>query len=386
MKPEFIPFHKPYITDDEINEVVDTVKSGWWTTGPKVQKFENKFNQFIGSKKSVAVSSWTAAAHLALEAIGLKPGDEVIVPSVTFTATAEIVCYFNAKPVIVDVDQNTLNILPEAIEKSITPKTKAIIPVHYGGLPCDMDEILFLAKQKNIKIIEDAAHSLPAVYKDKKIGTIGDVTCFSFYVTKPLATGEGGMICTEDDEIADRCSIMRLHGINHDSWNRYTEEGSWFYEVISPGYKYNLTDIQASLGLAQLNKINMLWELRKIIAQKYDGVFNQNEFIKVPARLNDRESSYHLYSVQINTEALKISRADFIEELKKRGIGSSVHFIPLYRHPYYSKSYNLKTNNFPNSECVFPKLVSLPIWPGMAENQVDRVIETVISVLNYNKK
>jgi len=386
MKPEFIPFHKPYITDDEINEVVDTVKSGWWTTGPKVQKFENKFNQFIGSKKSVAVSSWTAAAHLALEAIGLKPGDEVIVPSVTFTATAEIVCYFNAKPVIVDVDQNTLNILPEAIEKSITPKTKAIIPVHYGGLPCDMDEILFLAKQKNIKIIEDAAHSLPAVYKDKKIGTIGDVTCFSFYVTKPLATGEGGMICTEDDEIADRCSIMRLHGINHDSWNRYTEEGSWFYEVISPGYKYNLTDIQASLGLAQLNKINMLWELRKIIAQKYDSVFNQNEFIKVPARLNDRESSYHLYSVQINTEALKISRADFIEELKKRGIGSSVHFIPLYRHPYYSKSYNLKTNNFPNSECVFPKLVSLPIWPGMAENQVDRVIETVISVLNYNKK
>ena len=194
------------------------------------------------------------------------------------------------------------------------------------------------------------------------------------------------MICTEDDEIADRCSIMRLHGINHDSWNRYTEEGSWFYEVISPGYKYNLTDIQASLGLAQLNKINMLWELRKIIAQKYDSVFNQNEFIKVPARLNDRESSYHLYSVQINTEALKISRADFIEELKKRGIGSSVHFIPLYRHPYYSKSYNLKTNNFPNSECVFPKLVSLPIWPGMAENQVDRVIETVISVLNYNKK
>jgi dTDP-4-amino-4,6-dideoxygalactose transaminase len=386
MKPDFIPFHKPYITDDEINEVVDTVKSGWWTTGPKTQKFENEFNLFIGAKRSVAVSSWTAAAHLALEAIGLKSGDEVIVPSVTFTATAEIVCYFNAKPVIVDVDQNTLNILPEAIEKAITSKTKAIIPVHYGGLPCDLDEILYIAGKNNIKIIEDAAHALPAIYKNKKIGTIGDITCFSFYVTKPLATGEGGMICTENDEIADRSSIMRLHGINHDSWNRYTEEGSWYYEVISPGFKYNFTDIQASLGLAQLKKINLLWELRKKIALKYDEAFSGNEFIKIPSRINDRESSLHLYSIQLNTDALKISRSEFIEQLKNMGIGSSVHFIPLYKHPFYSKTYNLNPFDFPNSEYVFPRLVSLPIWPGMSEEQIVRVIDVVISIININRK
>lgn len=383
---DFIPFHKPYITDDEINGVIDTVKSGWWTTGPKVQKFEKEFNDYIGSKRSVAVSSWTAAAHLVLEAIGLNPGDEVIVPSITFTATAEIVCYFNAKPIIVDVDPNTLNILPEAVERAITPKTKAIIPVHYGGLPCDMDEILALAKKLKIKIIEDAAHALPAVYKSKKIGTIGDVTCFSFYVTKPLATGEGGMICTADDGIAERCSIMRLHGINHNSWDRYTEEGSWFYEVVSPGFKYNFTDIQASLGLAQLKKINMLRELRKKISQKYDEAFNKNELIKIPVKQSDRESSYHLYSIQLNTNALKISRSEFIEELKNKGIGSSVHFIPLYRHPYYNKTYNLNPEDFPNSEYVFPKLVSLPIWPGMSEAQIDRIIEEVLSILKFNKK
>jgi dTDP-4-amino-4,6-dideoxygalactose transaminase len=386
MKKNFIPFHKPYITDDEINEVVDTVKSGWWTTGPKVQKFEKEFNEYIGSKRSVAVSSWTAAAHLALEAIGLKPGDEVIVPSITFTATAEIVCYFNAKPVIVDVDKNTLNILPETIEKAITPKTKVIIPVHYGGLPCDMNEILSVANKNNIKIIEDAAHALPAVYKGIKIGTVGDVTCFSFYVTKPLATGEGGMICTADDKIADRCSVMRLHGISHDSWNRYTEEGSWFYEVVSAGFKYNFTDIQASLGLAQLKKIDMLWELRKKIAQKYDAAFIKNELIQVPARLDDRESSYHLYSIQVNTDALKISRSEFIEELKNRGIGSSVHFIPLYRHPFYKKTFNPDVKDFPNSECVYPKLVSLPVWPGLSDDQINRVIEEVISILEFNKK
>ena len=313
---DFIQFHKPYITDDEINEVVDTVKSGWWTTGPKARLFEQEFNKYIESKRSIVVSSWTAAAHLSLEAIGLKKGDEVIVPAITFTATAEIVCYFGATPVIVDVDPATLNILPSEIEKAITPKTKAIIPVHYGGLPCDMDEIMELAKIHNLKVIEDAAHSLPAFYKNKKIGTIGDVTCFSFYVTKTLATGEGGMICTNDEKIAERCSIMRLHGINNDPWNRYTKEGSWYYEVVSPGYKYNFTDIQAALGIQQLKKLELLWDMRKDIARRYSNSFCENEAIIIPKEDNIRQSSWHLYSIQLNLEMLKINRSSLLKNLR----------------------------------------------------------------------
>lgn len=386
MKDDFIHFHRPYITDDEINEVVDTVRSGWWTTGPKSKRFEQEFNSYIGSRRSVVVNSWTAAAHLALEAIGLKQGDEVIVPAITFTATAEIVCYFGAKPVIVDVHPETLNILPSEIEKAITPKTKAIIPVHYGGLPCDMDEILDIAKTYNIRIIEDAAHALPALYKNRMIGTIGDVTCFSFYVTKTLATGEGGMICTEDDQIAERCTIMRLHGISRDPWNRYTSEGSWFYEVISPGFKYNFTDIQAALGLQQLKKVDMLWGMRKTIASKYDACFADSELIKVPPKLNDRQSAYHLYSIQLNLKMLNINRTGFIDALKQCGIAASVHFIPLYHHPFYKENFNLKNSDFPKSESAYPCLVSLPIWPGMTDVQINTVSDKVISLLRKHRK
>jgi len=386
MKDEFINFHRPYITEDEINEVVDTVKSGWWTTGPKSKRFEEEFNKYIGSKRSVVVNSWTAASHLSLEALGLKQGDEVIVPSITFTATAEIVCYFGAKPVIVDVDPDSLNILPSEIEKAINPKTKAIIPVHYGGMPCDMDEIMEIAKTHNIKVIEDAAHALPAIYKNKMIGTIGDVTCFSFYVTKTLATGEGGMICTEDEEIADRCTVMRLHGISRDPWNRYTAEGSWFYEVISPGYKYNFTDIQAALGLQQLKKVEMLWEMRKSIAEKYNHCFSGNEMLKLPEKKEDRQSSWHLYQIQLNLEMLNINRTEFIDELKKSGIASSVHFIPLYRHPFYKQAFQPDIRKFPNSESAYPRLVSLPIWPGMTDRQIGMVSGKISAILTKHRR
>lgn len=386
MTKDFIQFHKPYITDDEIAEVVDTVKSGWWTTGPKTKKFEQEFNSYIGSKRSVVVSSWTAAAHLSLEAIGLKPGDEVIVPAVTFTATAEIVCYFGAKPVIVDVDPHTLNILPQEIEKAITSKTKAIIPVHYGGLPCDMDEIHVIAKKQNIKVLEDAAHALPALYKNKMIGTLSDITCFSFYVTKSLATGEGGMICTDDDEIADRCTVMRLHGISRDPWNRYTAEGSWHYEVISAGYKYNFTDIQAALGLQQLKKVELLWQMRREIAEKYNNRFADNDLLKIPPRLADRESAWHLYQIQLNLPMLTINRSEFIELLKHCGVASSVHFIPLYHHPFYKKTFGLNIMDYPNSENAYHRLVSLPIWPGMTDAQIETVCEKVTSILKKHKR
>jgi len=378
---EFIQFHKPYITSDEINEVTDAVQSGWWTTGPKTLKFENEFKKFIGSGFSLAVSSWTAAAHLALEAIGLKAGDEVIVPSMTFTASAEIVCYFNAKPVIVDVQRDTYNIDPEEIEKAITKRTKAIIPVHYGGQPCDMDEILEIAKKNNLYVIEDAAHALPSFYKGKIIGMLSDVTCFSFYATKTLATGEGGMICTDNEEIAERCSIMRLHGINKDAWKRYSEKGSWYYEVIAPGYKYNFTDIQAALGIAQLKKINEMHKKRKEIFDIYNEGFKDNELIKLYKVKDDRTSSYHLYPVELNVSRLKISRSHFIEKLKESGIGVSVHFIPLYRHPYYRKTFNLKLEDYPVSELIYPGIITLPIWPGMKISQIEQVIDNVSSLM-----
>ena len=374
---QFIPFHKPYITEDEINEVVDTIRSGWWTTGPKSIKFEKDFNSFIGSKYSVSANSWTAAAHLALEAIGLQKGDEVIIPAITFTATAEIICYFGAKPVIVDVQPDTFNIDPNEVEKAITSKTKAVIPVHYGGQPCDMDEIIDISKKHKLKIIEDAAHAIPSSYKGKKIGTISDVTCFSFYATKTLATGEGGMLCTADEEIAKRSSIMRLHGINSDAWKRYTSEGSWFYEVVAPGYKYNFTDIQAALGLAQLKKVDFLWKCRKEINEKYNKGFAANEFIKTPTLKGDRESAHHLYPILLDLEKLTINRSQFIDELKSLGIGSSVHFIPLYRHPYYRETYKLEVKNFPVAEEIYPRLITLPIWPGMKSEDIHRVIESI---------
>ncbi len=386
MNKDFLFFHKPFITEEEVNEIVDTVRSGWLSMGPKTIKFEEAFNSYIGSKKSIAVSSWTAAGHLALEAYGVKPGDEVIVPTMTFPATAEIVCYFGAKPVIVDVDEDTLNISLQEIEKAITPKTKVIIPVHYGGQPCDMDEIHEIAKKHKIKVIEDAAHSLPAVYKGKKVGTISDVTCFSFYATKTLSTGEGGMICTNDEEIAERCSIMRLHGINRDAWKRYTESGSWYYEVVAPGFKYNFTDLQASLGLPQLKKVDLMWKSRKNIAERYTAALKDNKFLTLHTVKEDRESSWHLYPIRLNLERLKINRAQLIDEMRKLNVGAGVHFMPVHQHVYYTQTYNLDDKNYPVASSVFPRLVSLPIYPGMKEEHIDKVINVLVDLLTKYKK
>jgi perosamine synthetase len=386
MKNDFLLFHKPFISEDEVNEIVDTVRSGWLSMGPKTLRFESEFNKYIGSKRSVAVSSWTAAGHLTLEAFGLEAGDEVIVPTMTFPATAEIVCYFKAKPVIVDVEENTLNISLKAIENAITPRTKVIIPVHYGGQPCDLDEIKQLADKHGIKILEDAAHSLPAEYKGKKIGTISDVTCFSFYATKTLSTGEGGMICTNDEEIAERCSIMRLHGINRDAWKRYSESGSWYYEVVAPGYKYNFTDLQASLGLPQLRKVDWMWNSRKRIAARYTEALKDIDTIELHTVKKDRESSWHLFPIRLQLDALSKNRAQIISEFRTQNIGVGVHFMPVHQHMYYSDTFNLKDDDFPVASGVFPRLLSLPIYPGMNDENVDRVISVLTDILNKAKR
>jgi perosamine synthetase len=386
MNKDYLLFHKPFISEEEVNEMVDTLRFGWLSMGPKTIRFEEEFNNYIGAKRSVAVSSWTAAGHLTLEAFGIERGDEVIVPTMTFPATAEIVCYFGAKPVIVDVDEDTLNISLEEIEKAITPKTKAIIPVHYGGQPCDLDEIQEIAKAHNLKVLEDAAHSLPATYKGKKIGTISDVTCFSFYATKTLSTGEGGMICTNDEEIAERCAIMRLHGINRDAWKRYSESGSWYYEVVAPGYKYNFTDLQASLGLPQLKKVDVMWEWRKKIAARYFEGLKDLDILTLPTVKSDRESSWHLFPVRLNLDMITKNRAQIIDELKSNNIGVGVHFMPVHQHLYYSETFNLDDKNFPVASGAFPRLMSLPIYPGMTDQSVEKVINTVIEILNKYKR
>jgi dTDP-4-amino-4,6-dideoxygalactose transaminase len=386
MNKDFLFFHKPFISDDEVEEIVDTVRSGWLSMGPKTIKFEEAFNSYIGCKKSIAVSSWTAAGHLTLEAYGIRPGDEVIVPTMTFPATAEIVCYFGAKPVIVDVEEDTLNISLKEIEKAITPRTKAIIPVHYAGQPCDMDEIHEIAKNNNLKVIEDAAHSLPATYKGKKVGTISDVTCFSFYATKTLSTGEGGMICTNDEEIAERCTIMRMHGINRDAWKRYTESSSWYYEVVAPGFKYNFTDLQASLGLPQLKKVDQMWQSRKNIAAKYTQALKDNELLTLHGVKENRDSSWHLFPIRLKLEFLKINRAQLIDEMRKLNVGAGVHFMPIHQHIYYNQTFKLDDKNYPVASSVFPKLVSLPIYPGMQDGHVDRVINVLVDLLEKYKK
>ena len=376
MKNFKIPFHKPYITQEEIEEVVKVIKSGWLTMGPKTLEFEEKFREYIykeNDKKGFAVSlnSCTAALHLALKAIGVKAGDEVIIPANTFIATAEAVTYLGAKPVLCDIEYETHNMDVSLIENLITEKTKAIIPVHFGGQPCDMDEILEIAKKYKLFVIEDAAHALPSWYKGKKVGTIGDITCFSFYATKTLATGEGGMATTFNEKFARSIKINRLHGIDRDAWNRYTLQGDWYYEVVDQGYKYNMTDIQAALGIAQLKKLEEMWKKRKEVAEKYNQAF-KNTGIETLKIKPDRETSWHLYVIKVN------NRDELYKKLKEKGIGTSVHFIPVYKHPYYKKTFGYKDRNYPVAEEVFKKSLSLPICPGLSEEEVEYIIENVL--------
>ena len=378
---KMIPFHKPYITIDEITEVLDSLRSGWITMGPKTIEFENRFKEYLGAKNAVSMNSCTACLHLALKAIGLQESDEVIVPTVTFTATAEVVTYFKATPVLVDVEADTFNIDASLIERKITKKTKAIMPVHFAGQLCDMDEICDIARNHKLLVIEDAAHAMPASYKDRKVGTIGDISCFSFYATKSLTTGEGGMATTENDEWADKMRVSRLHGISKDAWKRYTGEGSWYYEVETAGYKYNMTDIQAAMGLAQLRKIDWMWQRRKEIADSYTAAFVSRDDIEVPYVKADRESGWHLYVVKLNLDTLSIGRNQIIEELRKKGVMTSVHFIPLHKHPYYMTAFNYDTREFGVSESIYERIISLPIYPGMSNDDVGQVIYTVEDVL-----
>lgn len=372
----FLPFALPDLGDDELREVADVLRSGWITTGPKVRELEARFAEYVGSRHAVAVNSCTAALHLSLEAIGLGPGDRVVTTPYTFAATAEVIRYFQATPVFVDVEPDSLNLDPARLEEAIAG-ARAVIPVHVAGEPCRLDEIRAIARRHGAKIIEDAAHALPARIGGRMIGAISDVTCFSFYATKSMTTGEGGMICTDDDALADRCRIMSLHGISRDAWKRYMADGSWYYEIVAPGYKYNLTDLAAGLGLAQLRKVEMMWARRREIARRYDEAFGGLPELKVPGGDPANQHAWHLYMLRLHLDRLRIDRAGFMAELKAGQIGASVHFIPLHVHPYYRDTYGYRPEDFPVAWREYQREVSLPIYSRMSDQDVTDVIDTV---------
>ena len=382
MRAEFLPFALPDVDESEIQAVSETIRSGWITSGKKSRQFEAEFAAFVGAKHAISVNSCTAAMHLALEAAGVRPGDEVITTPYTFAATGEVIRYFEAKPVLIDVEPVYLNIDPSKIEDAITERTKVIMPVHLAGYPAEMNSIMDLARTKGLTVIEDAAHSLPTMYDGRMIGTIGDATCFSFYATKTLTTGEGGMICTDREDWADRCRIMSLHGISRDAWNRYSAEGSWYYEVIAPGFKYNLTDVAAAMGLAQLAKVERMTVRRRAIAERFTDAFSSVPELETPSAAEPgRTHAWHLYMLRLNLARLKVDRAQFVEELKARNIGVSVHFIPLHIHPYYRKMFGYAPEDYPVAHREYLREISLPIYSKMSDDDVDDVVDAVLDVV-----
>lgn len=376
MSQPFLPFALPEIGDEEIAEVVDTLKSGWVTTGPKAKRFEQAFTEFLGdpSLESIAVNSATAGLHLALEALGIGPGDEVITTTHTFTATAEVVRYLGADVKLVDIDPATLNIDPRAVEAAITPRTKCVMPVHYAGLAADMPAILDIAHRHGLKVVEDAAHALPTTAGGQLVGTLqSDATVFSFYANKTITTGEGGMLVTRNPELARRAKVMRLHGMNRDAFDRFTAKvPSWYYEIVAPGFKYNLTDIAAALGLHQLKRAQAFQQKRAALAAQYRQALADLPLILPPEPSGNDVHSWHLYVVRLSDEA-PISRDAFIERLFAAGIGCSVHYIPLHLHPYWHERYGLAPQQFPHSQHAYERMVSLPLYTRMTEADVQRV-------------
>jgi dTDP-4-amino-4,6-dideoxygalactose transaminase len=380
----FLPFALPDIGDEEIQAVVECLRSGWVTTGPKTRQFEQEFGAYLGGAvDAVAVNSATAGLHLALEALGVGPGDEVIVPTLTFTATAEVVRYLGAQPVFVDCEPDTLNLDLAAVEAAISPHTRVIMPVHYAGLACDMDGILALARTHGLRVVEDAAHAFPTLYKGRLVGTLeSDITVFSFYANKTMTTGEGGMVVTRDEQLAKRIRVMRLHGISQDAFARYTSRSpAWFYEVVAAGFKYNLTDLAAAIGIAQLHKIDRFLQRRQQLASRYYSALADLP-LRLPAGASGGSThSWHLYVVRL-TEGARLGRDELIRRLSDRGIGTSVHFIPLHRQPIWRDSCHLSPSQFPVAERAYQSMLTLPLYTKMSDADQQRIIDNLRELLS----
>lgn len=387
-----VPFHRPTIGEEEINEVVATLRSGWLTTGPRTAQFEKEFRDYVGSRRALGVNSCTAGLHLALAALKIGPGDEVITTPLTFCATVNTILHAGATPILADVGSDG-NIDPASVAERITDRTRAVIPVHLAGLPCEMDAIWSLARRHRLHVIEDAAHAVGAHYQgtpiggaDRATGISSDVVAYSFYATKNLTTGEGGMVTTHDESLADSMRCLCLHGINKDAWNRYSERGNWYYEVLACGFKYNLSDIQSAIGLHQLRKLERFIEIRSELARHYNRDLAGVAEVEVPPERSSSRHAWHLYMLRLNLEKLDIDRAQFIRALLDRGIGASVHFIPIPLHPFFAAHAIRPQNRCPRALELYPRLVSLPLYPAMTGDQVDYVVRSAKEIVRAARR
>ncbi len=378
-RKDFLPFSPPFIGEEEISEVVDSLRSGWITTGPKTKRFEQEFADYFNSPAALALSSCTAALHLALVINNIGPGDEVITTPMTFTATVSVIEHVGATPVLVDIQPDTMNIDPVKIQAAITDKTKAVLAVHYGGHPCEMDEINSICNENNLLLIEDAAHAIHAKYKGKFIGSSENLVAFSFYATKNLTTAEGGML-TGNKDLVEKGIISSLHGMNRDAWKRNDKTGSWRYDIVTPGFKYNMTDLQAGMGLAQLKKLKDMYSRRREIVSMYNDAFTAVGYFDLPVEREYCESAWHLYPLRIREGAFKITRDEFIEELRKRNIGTSVHFIPIHTFSYYVEKYGYKPGDYPIAFNESERLITIPLHPGLSDDDVKDVVDAVLDV------
>ncbi len=382
----FLPFAKPDLGQAEIDEVVDTLRSGWLTGGPKVKAFEEAICGVTGAKHAVALSSCTAGMHLALLAAGIGEGDEVITTPLTFAATVNVILHVGARPVLADASEVDYNIDPEDAARRITSRTKAIMPVHYGGQPCRMDELLTMARDSGLRVIEDAAHALGASYRGRPVGALGDASVFSFYAIKNITTGQGGMLTTDDQALAERVRLLSLHGLSKTAWDRYSERGTWAYQVLAPGFNYAMTDIQAAIGVQQIARLEEIQARRAHLVGEYERLFaDLPEVIRPPVR-DDVVHAWHLYPVRLRLDRLSISREDFIEELRDRGIGTSVHFIPIHLHPYFREALGVGPGDYPVAEGIFENLISLPLYSRMEDADVARVVAAFHEIVEKERR
>lgn len=384
-RSEALPFARPLIGEEEIDEVVDTLRSDWLTTGPKTARFESEFASYLSAPGALALNSCTGALHTALATLGVGSGDEVITTPMTFAATVNVIELLGARPVLVDVEPDTLNLAPELVEQAITARTKAILPVHFAGHPVDLDAINGLAQMNDLAVIEDAAHALPAQYKGRTIGSSRNPTCFSFYPIKNMTTGEGGML-TGEPGFLERARCLSLHGMSRDARTRYEKGGSWYYEITAPGFKYNMTDIQASLGLWQLRKLDRFQQRRRAVVAAYNSAFAHEEALELPVKRGEVDHAWHLYVIRLKLEALRIDRNRFIAELANRNISTSVHFIPIHLHPYYRDKYRYRAESFAVAYNSYRRMLSLPLNPRLSDEDVADVIGAVYDVIATHRR
>jgi dTDP-4-amino-4,6-dideoxygalactose transaminase len=384
-RSEFLPFSPPCVGEDEVAAVVEVLRSDWITTGPRTKDFERRFSEAVSAPATLALNSCTAALHTALVTQGIGAGDEVITTPMTFAASVNVIEHVGARPILVDVEADTANIDPERVAAAVTPRTKAIIPVHYAGHPVDLDAIRAIAEPRDLLVLEDAAHALPASYKGRRIGSGSNPVAFSFYATKNLTTAEGGAL-TASEEFLDRARVVSLHGMSRDAWKRYDKGGSWFYEVVLPGFKYNMTDIQAAIGRVQLERLPDFQARRRAIVSQYVDALGGDDALEMPVERADVEHAWHLFVLRLRPEALRIGRAQFIEELKARNIATSVHFIPVHNHPYYRDKYSYTPGDFPVAQAHYERSLSLPLHPRLTDGDVADVCEAVLDVVSKHRR